>query len=284
MPKKGDDKQGLLALKVRVSAAKASPMNGTFVARLKACPSAVFTQTLKPRPWRAGALFHQPARLVVRPPQISCGGVEVGQQSDADNHASHATEQPSWPLFEDSRSHVEPVLDLVPVHDVPPVANVFRPAILIPQVVGVLPEVEAHDGVFALHQRVVLIGGGIDLQLAGLIPGQPCPARAKASGRGGGELLLELIEASEGALDGVGDFPLCLAAFARSHDLPEHGVVDLAAEVVAYGCADAFRNDGTVVGQEFLDALRGQLRRRLQGFVQVGDVGPVMLVVVDLHR
>ena len=97
----------------------------------------------------------------------------------------------------------EALFDFLPVHHVPPGGHVFRPAILILQVVGVLPDIEAHHGILAFHQRAVLIGGGSDLELAAVVQ-QPCPAGAEARGARGVELLLELIEAAECAVDGLG--------------------------------------------------------------------------------
>ena len=44
-----------------------------------------------------------------------------------------------------------------------------------------------------------------------------------------------------------------------------------------------FGHDGAVVGQQFLDGLAGQIRRRFQRLVQIGDVGVVMLAVMNLH-
>jgi hypothetical protein len=45
-----------------------------------------------------------------------------------------------------------------PVDHVPPRADVIGTAVLILQVVGVLPNVETDDGVLAFHDRVVLVG------------------------------------------------------------------------------------------------------------------------------
>jgi hypothetical protein len=60
------------------------------------------------------------------------------------------------------------------------------------------------------------------------------------------ELLLEGVEVAKGALDGVGDGAAGLASGVGGHDLPEHGVVDVAAAVVADGAANVF-GDGVEV-------------------------------------
>ena len=60
----------------------------------------------------------------------------------------------------------------------------------------------------------------------------------------------------------LGEFTGWLAAGVGSHDGPEHGVIGMAAAIVADGGADVFRNDGAVVGQQFFERLAGQVGRR----------------------
>src|SRR5262249_43267643 len=55
--------------------------------------------------------------------------------------------------------------DGVPVDDVPPRIEVFVAAVLVAQVVGVLPDVHAQDGDLALHQRAVLVQRALNGQL-----------------------------------------------------------------------------------------------------------------------
>src|ERR1019366_3316709 len=70
------------------------------------------------------------------------------------------------------------LVDLGPVDDVPPGLEVLGAAVLILEVVGVLPDVVAHDRRHALRDRAVLIGGGEHLQAAGS-EGEPGPAAAE---------------------------------------------------------------------------------------------------------
>src|SRR6058998_1375900 len=56
-----------------------------------------------------------------------------------------------------------------PVDDVPPRVDVVRPAILILQVVRVLPDVDAHDDFLVLHERTILVRAALDRQLAAVI-------------------------------------------------------------------------------------------------------------------
>src|SRR5205823_7739019 len=93
---------------------------------------------------------------------------------------------------------------------------------------------------------------------------------------------LQLVGIAERIADRVGERARRIAAAARLHQLPEHRVVDVPAAVVAHG-------GPLVLGQrvEVRDHLLdwpvgpvGAFERR----VQVGDVGLVVFVVVDLHR
>ena len=126
----------------------------------------------------------------------------------------------------------EALVDLVPVDDVPPGGEVVGTLVLVLQVVGVLPDVVAEDGVEALAQRRVLVGGGDDLELAAG-EDQPAPAGAELLGGGLVEGLLEGLEVAEVGFDlrgdGTGGFAAGLASVAGAKDLPEEGVVGLAA-------------------------------------------------------
>jgi len=146
----------------------------------------------------------------------------------------------------------------------------------------VLPNVETHDGMLAFDHRAVLVGGRVDVELAPLSR-QPRPARAEASQSGGGEFLLELAEAAEGALEGLRQMAAGLSAGLGRHNLPEHGVVNVATAIVAHRRSDALRNEAQVVGQQLLDGLAGQARRRLQHLIQIAYVSSMMLAMVNLH-
>src|ERR1039458_10333181 len=91
---------------------------------------------------------------------------------------------------------VEALFDFRPVDHIPPSRNIVGPAVLIVQVVGVLPPVQAHHRELAFHHRAILVGGGKDIQLAVGFH-QPSPAGAEARGRCLGKLLLESVEAAE---------------------------------------------------------------------------------------
>src|ERR1700730_13865135 len=73
----------------------------------------------------------------------------------------------------------EPGVDRVPVEGVEPGGDVVRPLVLVLEVVGVLPDVDAEDGGQALHVWAVLVGVALDGHLAVLVDDQPGPSAAE---------------------------------------------------------------------------------------------------------
>src|SRR6516164_2269968 len=165
-----------------------------------------------------------------------------------------------------------------PVDHVPPRLDVVGAAVLVLEVVGVLPHVEPEHRPPAFHDRVVLVRSRLDRKLA-VLERQPRPARAEAAGPGGGELDLELRERSEGGDDRLAEVARRLAAASLLHQLPEHRVVVVSAAVVPHRGADGVR-DLTQIGDQGLDRLRGESTGRLEGLVEVRHVGGVVLAVM----
>ena len=103
-----------------------------------------------------------------------------------------------------------------------------------------LPDIVAEDRVEALGERVVLVGGGDDLELAGL-EDEPAPAGAELLGGGFVEQLLEVLEVAEVGLDlggdGAGGRRRAASGLMMCQNMR---VVDVAAAVVADGGADVF--------------------------------------------
>src|SRR5690349_1886658 len=64
---------------------------------------------------------------------------------------------------------VEALLRFVPAEDVPPGGHVIRPAVLVFQIIGVFPYIKAEDRLLAFHDRVILVGGGEDGELAAIL-------------------------------------------------------------------------------------------------------------------
>src|SRR4029077_204047 len=71
------------------------------------------------------------------------------------------------------------LVDLVPVNYVPPGLQIFGAAVVVLEVVGVLPDVVAEDGIEALRDGVVLVGSAGDQDFALGIAGQPDPSAAE---------------------------------------------------------------------------------------------------------
>ena len=88
----------------------------------------------------------------------------------------------------------------VPVNHVEKRRDVIGPAILVIQVVGVFPNVEAEDWGAAFHERAVLIGGAFDNQFAA-IDAQPSPTASKPGCRRIGEFFFEAVETAEFRVD-----------------------------------------------------------------------------------
>ena len=87
--------------------------------------------------------------------------------------------------------------DRVPVYDIPPRFDVIGPAVLIIQVIGVFPNVEAEKWCISVHERTVLVRGGYDLKFSTFVFNQPRPTAAEATYPSGSELFLKCIETSE---------------------------------------------------------------------------------------
>src|SRR3712207_4527734 len=151
---------------------------------------------------------------------------------------------------------VKAPLGLLPVHNVPPRLYVLRPAVLVLEVVSMLPHVQAYHRRLALHQRRVLVGGGLYGQrpLWGGYKPRPPAAEQSTWRRGRPELLLEGVKRAERGIDGGGKVPAGAATPlpAGAHYLPEHRVVGVPAAVVAHGCPYVLWH-GVYVGQELFE-------------------------------
>src|SRR6266581_4472849 len=95
--------------------------------------------------------------------------------------------------------------DGLPVDRVEPRRHVVRALVLVLQVVGVLPHVDAEDGRQAVHVGAVLVGVALERELAARVGGKPSPAAPELADRGLGELLLERVVRTERAVDRVAD-------------------------------------------------------------------------------
>jgi len=132
-----------------------------------------------------------------------------------------------------------------------------------------------------VHQRAVLVGAAFHHQLLGRRHTEPGPAAAEARQCGLGEGFLEAGEAAQLRVDRRRQLALRFTAARGRHHGPEQAVVGVSAAVVDHRATKAFRH--------LFDAPHQLVHRQLaegiafQRRVEVGDVGLVVLGVVDLH-
>src|SRR6185312_1137980 len=117
--------------------------------------------------------------------------------------------------------------NLFPVDHLPERRQVITAFVLVFQIVGMFPDIDAEDrSAFHfgyIHQRVILVRGGSDLQLA--IPDdQPRPAASKTRQPGGIQLFLQTVDTAESTVDLVQQFAGGRTAFG-TQDLPEKAMV-----------------------------------------------------------
>src|SRR5512132_2826277 len=171
--------------------------------------------------------------------------------------------------------------DLVPGDDVPPGRQIVRTTVLVAEVVGVLPDVDAEKRRVSLGERRVLVGGRVRLERRA-VPDEPAPAAAEPGDAVLGHRLLQRVEAAEGVVDRAAQVAARLAAAGGAHYRPEERMVRMPTGVVAHG-ALLVCGKGGQVAQDVLDGPVGPLRA-LEGLVRIVLVRLVVLVVVDPHR
>jgi hypothetical protein len=101
-----------------------------------------------------------------------------------------------------SRLFLEALGDGAPVDDVPDGAEVLGLAVLVLQVVGVLPGVDAQQGLEVARDGVLVRAGDEAERARRLVLDEPGPAGALDAGEGRVGLLLEVLERAEVFVDG----------------------------------------------------------------------------------
>ena len=174
--------------------------------------------------------------------------------------------------------------DFVPIHHVPEGFEVFGAAILVFEVVSVFPNVatQNRNPRFFVHERIILIGRRTDFQLAVSVDEQPNPSAAKPGNAGGFEFFFEGVKAAKSRLNIFGQGAGRRASGVGSENLPEKGVIRVAAAVVAHGVADVFR-DRMESAEQFAEGFACQFRASLKRGVEFRHISPVMFAVVNLH-
>jgi hypothetical protein len=71
---------------------------------------------------------------------------------------------------------------LAPIDRIPPRREIFSALVLIFEIIGVLPHIDAeHHPPYPLFERRILVGRRDDIELAAFIDDEPCPSGAKTS-------------------------------------------------------------------------------------------------------
>src|SRR5262249_41945119 len=84
--------------------------------------------------------------------------------------------------------------DLRPIHRIPPRGEIIAAAVLVVQIVRVLPHVVAEQGALAVHDWVVLVGARLDRELAAFVDDDEYPARAEHAQAAGIEIVFQLVQ------------------------------------------------------------------------------------------
>ncbi len=108
---------------------------------------------------------------------------------------------------------------------------------------------------------------------------QPEPKRPEP---GGGEFFLKASEGSESRNDGRAKIAGGLTAAALFHLGPEERMVPVAAGIVADGGSNILR-DGVETLQKVFKRFGLKIGVAIERLVQVGDVGAMVLVVMNFH-
>src|SRR5215216_2504641 len=177
-------------------------------------------------------------------------------------------------------------LSFLPVDHVPPRLYVLGTPVLVLQVIGVFPHVQANDRSLAFHERAVPVRGGIYGEGSIGVRYEPSPSRSKQGSRccRRSPSLLELFKGAKGGVYRFSKLSggLSTSLTRWSHDLPEHGVVRVLPAVVPDRPPNILGH-GVEVGDELIHVAGVCLGVLLQGGIEVGNVGIVVFFVVEVH-
>ena len=141
-----------------------------------------------------------------------------------------------------------------------------------------LPSINTEEGL-VLADNGVLVGVGADADLASLLVlDEPGPATALNASKGSVELVLELIKAAVGAINGLGERArgrLTTTGALGGQVLPEEGVVEVTTTVEVDRRLQSDLCGDVILSLSFLELLKG--------VVVIGDIGVVVVLVMNLH-
>ena len=129
------------------------------------------------------------------------------------------------------------LVDLLPVDHIEERLDVFRPPVLVFQVVGMFPYIQAEQRSFALAQGIVLIGCGDNVQPA-VVCHKPGPTAAEQQSGRVWKFAFKRFEITEGLFDSIGNFPAKSNVFFQNR--PEKRMIGMAAAVIPHGRSDFF--------------------------------------------
>src|SRR5579885_3196401 len=109
----------------------------------------------------------------------------------------------------------------------------IRPAILIVQVIGMLPHIAGEERLLPGRDRSHCVRALHDLELV-LLGDQPRPSAPELADRGRLKHILELVEAAEVPVDALRERARRRATAARLHGSPEEGMVPMLSGIVEY--------------------------------------------------
>ena len=90
-----------------------------------------------------------------------------------------------------------------PIHQLPPGLKIVCPAVLVLEVIGVLPDVESEQGSEAFGEGIACVGALGYEELAVVVLGEPYPSGAEEADAGVDKGAAEVLEAAEVAVDGL---------------------------------------------------------------------------------
>lgn len=174
----------------------------------------------------------------------------------------------------------EAFLDRLPVDDLPDVFQIGRLAIKILKVVGMLPHIHSKEQNVAGSHRILITRCHDAQATAGTIPDEPTPPAPLDSHKRGCEGALELGRAAPGLLDLGSELWRRLGArfggSGGSKVCPEQGMVDVPAPIELDGPLQCY------LGGDVAHINGSNVR--LEGAVEICNIGLVMLAVVQRHN
>lgn len=151
------------------------------------------------------------------------------------------------------------------------------------EIVCMFPDIDTYNRGYSLALGRILIRCARYNESI-LIQAQPCPSWSEHAERFGGERLLKSFESPESSIYGFREFPFRISATIWSDDGPEKAMVDMTSEVIDHTLFFINRHFVYVLQKKLFRRIFFEESRTFEEFRIVGDIGRMMLAVMDLHR